>query len=363
MFTKKHYINILSILLLLAINIKFLADYSSFRNFSPAILILVFIILFPGVIYFQDRIFKQDEKIGNKNFVYLLLLLIIVSLSFDFVINANRGNAYFTSFNWLSDLSAGKYPYNNNSYSYNLPFLYYIDLPFYLLGDIRIIGLFGLALLLYLIPDFSSTKKELVIRISSILLLPLVYYEIILGGDTLANIVLVITTILLMAKFLDPDKIDIKFVFFSILVGLLLCTRVLVLVPFLLSMLFFFRYNFKNLLAFGLISILICLAVLAPFIKWDYSLFSLHGPFSNNLATLSIWVYLLLLIVCVYTGWMISDLQELFFASGFIIFFVSIIFGKNESGISELVIAVPFLILSLKEYRIDRFTGKQISIR
>jgi hypothetical protein len=231
------------------------------------------------------------------------------------------------------------------------------------MGDVRIIGLFGLALFLLLLPGYSFNKKELVIRTSTLLLLPLVYYEITVGGDALANIVVAIIIIFLMNKFLDPDKIDIRFIFLSILFGIILCTRVLVLIPFILSVLFFFRYNFKNLFLFILISLLICFSVLVPFIKWDYISFATFGPFTNNLATLSVWVYVILFIVIVYAGWMISDLQELLFASGVILFFVSIILGKNEADISEMVIAIPFLILSINEYRIDKFTGKQISIR
>jgi hypothetical protein len=363
MFTKKHYINVISVLILLFVNIKFLIDYSSSRGFSPVILNIVFVILFFGVVYIQDRIFKPDEQIVNKNFVYMVLVLILASLAFDFAVNSNRGSSYFTAFNWLVNMGNGVYPYNNNSYSYNLPFLYYLDAPFYLMGDVRIIGLFGLALFLLLLPGYSFNKKELVIRTSTLLLLPLVYYEITVGGDALANIVVAIIIIFLMNKFLDPDKIDIRFIFLSILFGIILCTRVLVLIPFILSVLFFFRYNFKNLFLFILISLLICFSVLVPFIKWDYISFATFGPFTNNLATLSVWVYVILFIVIVYAGWMISDLQELLFASGVILFFVSIILGKNEADISEMVIAIPFLILSINEYRIDKFTGKQISIR
>ncbi len=363
MFTKKHYINVISLLILLFVNIRFLIDYSSSRGFSPIILIIVFVVLFIGIIYAQDRIFKPEEQIVNKNFVYVVLVLILASLAFDFAVNSNRGISYFTAFNWLTNMGNGIYPYNNNSYSYNLPFLYYLDSPFYLMGDIRIIGLFGLALFLLLLPGYSFNKKELVIRTSTLLLLPLIYFEITVGGDTLANIVVALIIIFLMDKFLDPDKIDIRFIFFSVLFGIILCTRLLILVPFILSILFFFRYNIKNLLLFALISLLICFSVLVPFMRWDYTSFVTFGPFTGNLATLSVWVYVLLFIVVVYTGWMISDLQELLFASGVILFFVSMIFGRNETGISELVVAIPFLILSIKEYRIDKFTGKQISIR
>jgi len=61
-------------------------------------------------------------------------------------------------------------------------------------------------------------------------------------------------------------------------------------------------------------------------------------------------------------------LQEVLFTSGIILFsicFLSFIFGvaefnwnKNEIDLSLLVMVIPFLILSIREYKVDRFLGK-----
>lgn len=363
MFTKKHYINIISVLFLLSVNIIFLADFSLSRGISPWILGLAFLILFTAILLFLDKAFKPEEKVVRTIFIYLLLFLVLASLSFDFLINTGRGSEYFTAFNWLANMGNGVYPYNNASYHYNLPFLYYLDAPFYLLGDVRIVGLLGLTLFFMVLPSYSYTKKELVVRTSALLVLPVIYYEVTMGGDTFTNLTLTIVIIMLMDKYLDADRVDIRFLFFGFFFGALLCTRLIVVIPFMLSLLFFFRNNLKNLVLFFLLSMLICLALLVPYMRWDYAAFTAYGPLTNSLAHLPLWGYILVFLAVIYSGWMISDLQELFFASGLMIFFTTILGGGNENALSRMIASVPFFLLALKEYRIGRFTGKQLSIR
>jgi hypothetical protein len=275
----------------------------------------------------------------------------------------NKGNAYLASGIWLTNFSSRAFPYNY-AHLFNFPFLYYLEAPFYLLGNISLFGLFGLALFLSLTLEFSSTKKEILIRTIVLLTLPVFYYEILAGGDAFANAVLVISIIFLMKKFINEEKIDIKFFFLNLVFGAFLCTRVLAIIPFSLSLLYFFRYNIKNMVLFALLSFLICFALLVPFLRWDYSSFAAFGPFTNSLAHLSIWVYILLLVVIVYVGWMISDLQELLFASGVILFCVSFIMYLGKANYTDgMILSIPFLILSIKEYEVDKFLGKKIPIK
>ena len=194
--------------------------------------------------------------------------------------------------------------------------------------------------------------------------LPVFYYEILSGGDAFANAVLVIAVIFLMKKFIDENRIDIKFFFLSLVFGAFLCTRILFIIPFLLSLLYFFRYNIKNMVLFALLSLLICFALLVPFLRWDYSSFMTFGPFTNSVAHLSVWIYVLLFIIVIYVGWMISDLQELLFTSGIILFCVSLIMYFEKANYTDgMILSIPFLILSIKEYEVDKFLGKKIPIK
>lgn len=363
MFTKKHFINTFSVLFLLIVNIIFLFEYSSSKLHILSTYLWLYIPLFFVIIWFIDKILKPDRIIIRKNFILLFLLLILLLVAFEFLLNMNKGNAYFASSAWLTSIAGGTFPYTN-TYSFNLPFLYYLEAPFYLLGNLGLFGFFGLTLFLYLVMQFSYTKKEIVTRVVVLLILPAFYFELLSGGNTFTNAVLVIAVIFLMNKFIDDDKINIKFLFLSIVFGVLLCTRLLILIPFLLSLIFFFRYNLKNLFLFFLIALFTCIALLIPFIRWNHSGFIAYGLFTNNFANLPVWIYILLFIAVVYTGWMISDLQELLFSTGMILFFISLIeFLGNTDYSNELILSIPFLILSIKEYEVDKFLGKKIPIK
>jgi hypothetical protein len=362
MFTKKHFINTNSILFLIVINIIYLFDGSFSSLLIPVIYLVILLSFFYLLIFYLDKRLGPGEKIIRKNFIFFFLLILTMFIVFELAFTPNQGISFFTTFGWLTNLVNGVFPYNNN-YPHNLPFLYYIDAPFYLLGNAGIISLFGLALFFLLILELSITKKELVVRVIVFMLLPIIYCEIVTGGDSLANAVLIVSIIFIINRFIDAKKIDIKFFFLSIVFGVLLCTRLVALIPFSLSVLFFFRYNFKYLLIFLILSLIICFALLIPFIRWDYSSFMHFGPFNGNIAELHFWVYILIIGVVLYTGWMISDLQELFFSSGVILFFVSLItFFRNGNYFEEMVFSIPFFILSIKEYEIDKFLGKKIPI-
>ena len=363
MFTKKHFINTISVLFLFAINIIFLSNHSAFGlNYLPVYYWLS-IPLFLVIIWFVDKILESNRIIVRKNFILLFALIILFFAASEILFNVNKGNDYLASGIWLTNISNGTFPYNYANL-FNLPFLYYVEAPFYLLGNVSLFGFFGLALFLFLVLEFSSTKKEIAIRTIVLLALPIFYYEMLTGGDSFANAVLVIAIIFLMKKFIDENKIDIKFFFLSVVFGAFLCTRVLLVIPFVLSLLYFFRYNIKNMVLFVLLSFLIGFAFLVPFLRWDYSSFVNLGPFTNSLTHLSIWIYILLFIIVVYIGWVISDLQELLFASGIILFFVSLIIYLGDGNYSGgIILSIPFLILSIKEYEVDKFLGKKIPIK
>lgn len=362
MFTKRHFINTISVLFLFVINIFFLSDSSAFGLDYLSKYYWLFIPLFFAVIWFADKILKFKEIIVRKNFILLFALIILFFASSEFLFNVNKGNEYLASGIWLTNISGGTFPYTY-AHLFNLPFLYYVEAPFYLLSNVGLFVFFGLVLFLFLLLEFSSTKKEIVTRTAVLLVLPVLYYEILSSGDTFANAVLIIAIIFLMKKFIDENKIDIKFFFTSLLFGIFLCTRILIIIPFLLSILYFFRYNIKNMILFVLLSFLVCFALVVPFLRWDYSSFSAFGPFTDSVTNLPIWIYVLLFVILIYAGWMISDLQELLFTSGLILFCVSFVMYLEKANYADgMILSIPFLILSIKEYEVDKFLGKKIPI-
>ncbi len=207
----------------------------------------------------------------------------------------------------------------------------------------------------------TKTKKEAGIKILLVLLSPALYYEIINISGVFINPVLVIAVLFLMDRYSDPEKTNIKFFIFALLFGLLLATSIIVLIPFFLSLFYYFRYNIKNLVLFAFISLAVGFSLLYPFMKWEQSAFYSLGPFNDHLLNFSWWAYLILFLIILYAGWMISDFGELLFTSGVVLFLITfIIFLTDKNYLAETITCIPFLILSVREYEIDKFLGKII---
>jgi hypothetical protein len=89
---------------------------------------------------------------------------------------------------------------------------------------------------------------------------------------------------------------------------------------------------------------------------------------TNYYQIIPVWIIISLFLLTLYAGWIVADLQEALFASGIILFLIYLLsfillvseFGwnKNEIDLSLMIMAIPFLVLSIKEYKVDRFLGK-----
>ncbi|MCH8943111.1 MAG: hypothetical protein IIA48_11820 [Bacteroidetes bacterium] len=76
------------------------------------------------------------------------------------------------------------------------------------------------------------------------------------------------------------------------------------------------------------------------------------------------WITLLYLL-SIYTGWMVADMQEVYFSTGIVIFFWSLIFlisnnnsFINSAAVTSFLISIPFFLSSFRRYKIDKFLGK-----
>jgi len=99
-----------------------------------------------------------------------------------------------------------------------------------------------------------------------------------------------------------------------------------------------------------------------PFVMWN-ELFFLNSNFINSqFLFLPLWLIIILLLITIYVGWMISDLQELLFSSGIILFIIiSLSFFYQTFDLSIYYLSFPFLLLAIKEYEVDYYLGKILS--
>lgn len=372
MLSRNHHLNSLSLLCLLSINILFLIKYVS-RYTDYAILVAIFFsLLLMIIIFVVDQYVEKKLLIKTKWKNSALLLLSVLSVfllsEIPFETRVSRLPAIMQ---WIENFSKGVFPYRSAANPSGFPFLYYLSMPFYLLGDVGYLAVFGLVLYLWLLVSNSNTKKELIVRILLLFSMLPVVYEIIVRSELFANMSIIILIFFLSEKYLIKNNFDIKFVFLSILWGLLLSTRLVAFLLFTLYVIYHFRNNILKGILFSCFAVFIFILTLVPFVLWDAGYFFSRGPFSIQFLYLPSWMIPVFCVMLVFAGWVIADIRELFFACGFFLFaaaFSSLITFCLQEGIEEVfrfdisyfIFCVPFFILSIQEYEIKRMIGKVI---
>ena len=184
--------------------------------------------------------------------------------------------------------------------------------------------------------------------------------------EILMYVVLVSAIIIMGSKYLDSKKYNFWFYVFPILFGLILTANFYFGLVLILAVFFIFRESFPKIFLFSMLTI--GLGILIP--KF---LNAVHFTFDYEIffPEISTWFIIFLVLISVYAGWMIADLQELFFSSGIILFIYLLIPSiskiiqlgfynavNNDLVISAFLAVIPFFLFSIKEYEVDKFLGK-----
>jgi len=375
LFTKKHFINIFSAAFLLFIGALFFLKYSQryveIFVLAPAIYLVLGVLL---LFFIDKKITSRENIFSNSHLLFLAGVIVIFGVMLTFVSQTTRVGRFPAMMEWLSNFQQGIFPYGTKTNPSGFPFLFFLASPFYLLGDIGYLEVFGLFLFLMLIFKYSKTRKEVAVKVLILFLLPTTIYELAVRSELLTNTVLVLSLFFLAEQRLKEDKKNISFIVLALLFGVFLSTRLIAFLWLAMFLLFFFRNNLKNGVVFFTISLSVFLLSLLPFYLWNAEILFSNGPFAVQTIYLPKWIFFIFPVLVLYVGWMIADFQELLFASGILTFLLVSIsfimtigdvgmyeaFFKSRFDISYYILSVPFFILAFKEYKIDRFLGKVI---
>jgi len=313
-FTKKHYINLVSGLIIWLSAVLFIL-----KSFDDAALkIILYSIIFAIVLTFIERTEKYYKSFLTKNHLFIIMLLVTAA-------------AFLL---------------------YSLKYINYSSIT-------------GFAIFwLVVIYQTQNVKVEL-LQLAVFLLSPVLYTEMISFSGLFTLVMLVIVSSFISERFLRNSKLDWKLFLVAFLFGATISIELLMGFIYLIFLLHLFRYEIIK----GLVFVLGMLAayVLILFLA-DKGYLTITASQINYFQVLPIWIIILVLCVTLYIGWIAADLQEVLFASGVVLFFIFILtflfrvsqfsWNKNEIDLSFLVMAIPFLVLSIKEYKVDRFLGK-----
>ena len=314
-FTRKHYINLISSLIVWLSGGMFILQY--FEN--PIVKIIFYSIAFFLLIIIIERTEKFYNSTLTKNALFLILLILTAAAILLYRLD-------------------------------------YIGYP----------SIGGFTILWLIIIYYSQNVKVSLIQLAVFVLSPILYSELISFSGIFALSMLVVLSIFISERYLDNKKPDWKFFLIASLFGVTLSAEKIMILIYIIYVLYTFRNDFVKMSVFT--AAVLAVYFLLSFLT-DRGYFTLLSSQSNYFQIhVPVWIWVILIIVTLYMGWIVADLQEVLLSSGIILFAVFLLtffFSVTEVGwnlkfinFSLLLTAIPFFVLSIKDYKVDRFLGK-----
>lgn len=355
----------ISLFLFLLISFLFAVKYGS-RITSYYILLAVII----SVLYFiiwKKRIFFQRLQ-ANSTYVLLAVFTILFSFVFYKItpesLNVDRWSV-ITSF-WDNYFN-NEYVYAAKSHKGNppgpMPFYYIIALPFYFMGELGYLSILG-SLAFLIILTYLKVQNYLKI-IALLLLLTSTFYlwEVTCRSNIFLNASLIVFSMLYFFKTIENKLKAKNLLLLGILIGLLLSTRNVFVIPFIVLFLYALKLNLisiKNTIYIGLIVIVTFCLTFLPFIYNHFEEFKKINPFIIQSTYLMPFSYTVFCVVLSFISFLVvKNKNDVFFYSGIILFITVIIhyihligvssfneaFFESRADISYFILSAPFLLI------------------
>ena len=284
--------------LLIAINVLFVAKYSARISERVA-----FVATLSAVIFYYALlrllipyyIYKRSEGQGawSKRIAWGLCLvafagMLAVQYAIDpYGIQVDRWSALHFP---IENLLGGIYPYSASTHlggnASPFPVWQILHIPFYLLGNVGLSFFAAAALFLWSCWKEKGRDKALIVSLlmcSSVA----VWYEVAVRSDLITNFLLLAAIINLVFSRMSQAWVERRMWWIACAVGLLACTRILVLIPITVLLLpYFIRLNLRSQVCVSLLMLVIFALTFVPFALWDWQAFYY---FQNNPWSLQTW--------------------------------------------------------------------------
>jgi len=359
----------ISLILILIINLIFLIKYVERVTNYYITISLIILVSYYLIYHFRNIL---DAKINFKRMLFFILIFCYIILSifiFELIpqstLNVDRYSV-ITSF-WDSFLNSD-YAYTAKSHQGNfpgpMPFYFLLAYPFYLTGELGYFSLFGLIIFAFLL---KYSKTNINNQISGMLLITFsafYLWETISRSNIFLNSSLVLLSILFFINSLNMKRKK-HIIMYGIIFGLLLSTRNVLILPFIVLFLYLIKNKIYNLIDFLKISVIIFITfaiTFLPFVINHFQSFLEINPFIIQSSFLMpSWLSFGCIIMTSISFFLIKQKDEIFFFSGIFLFltiliyffyqilingFQNTIFG-SKADISYFILCVPFLLYFL----------------
>lgn len=329
---------------------------------------LLFSILFSGVyfaIWKYKSHFAKIPLLSTMNVVLLGFFLLGSYYGLTKIpvesLNVDRWSV-ITSF-WDTYFS-GEYAYFAKAHTGNppgpMPFYFILAFPFYALGELGLFSLLGIVAFYFLL-KYSKIQNYIITSVLLLLFISIFYlWEIFSRSNVFINGVLVLFSIVYFNK---EEKLTMKrIVITAILTGLLMSTRNVFAIPYIITFLFAWRtgrITFGKLALLGAIAILMFGITFLPFVIGHFQDFRIMNPFLVQSTFLIPFGYTIgFILLAVLFGLKCTKVENVYFFSGLTLFisiaiyfvyhFINTGFDETYFGsvgdVSYFILGVPFLL-------------------
>ncbi len=366
-----------SIVILLFINFIFFYKYSSryteFAFHLSSILLIIQLLIFK----FGNKIILTNSLKKIICYVLLSFIISIVIISyFTIPIELLNSDRWSVISSFLTEFHNGNYPYYAKSHLGNypgpMPIYFLIALPFHLVGELSTLSCLGYCILtVFLIKKNKATEN-----INFLLFYMFTSLYLIWEITTRSNLfTFTILVLLVLNEFTNlNNKNTLKFYGLAILTGLMLSTRSVYILPYLiffLSSLINKEITFKKLFLFLSIALIAFISTFIPFIYFFYSDFFTMNPFIIQSSFLIPKFYtLIFILISILLAFLVKNKTDKFFYSGLSLFIAILIYAiyhlfnygyeasyiNSKIDISYFIFCIPFLIKYLMDNNKDEKT-------
>ena len=270
-------------ILFAAINSLFIAKYSErlIGNYYMPLTAFFFLVELIGCQYILSFVYNRFRKwyIGGIAVACIGLLgMVGVQYLIDpYSIKVDRWSALHFP---IQHLLEGIYPYcaqtHLGGYASPFPIWQLIHVPFYLLGNVGLSFFAAVALFIYSICHTQGYRAA-VLCLLLIITSPAIWYEVAVRSDLIGNSFMIAAVINFCIPYYNSAWLKKYWYIIACALGLLACTRLVVLIPAgLLLLPEFVKMKLSKQIAFCMIFLIIFILTFLPFALWDWEQFFYH---------------------------------------------------------------------------------------
>lgn len=355
--------NLFLILAYLFVNFLFVYKYfARITNLYLTLSLIYSVIVVLAILFMLQN--RESFQSLNKCRVYFPIVVLLVALygvaMFHIDPFGTRVGRYPALYTFIQRLLSGDFPYVSGQNISGFPFLFILLIPFYLIGDLGLFQLFSFVIFSIILHKRYAEEKVSCVPLLLLALSPAFLYEVVVRSELFSNMVLVVLLFHILER-IKPIKSTRTLFFAGIVAGLLLSTRGIVLLPYLIYFIFYFKKNIKSLGFFGLSAGLGFVMTFVPFVIWSKELFIQNNPLAVQKSYIPDWSLILSILGCVLIGYSVDTFRRICRSTAFLLFgvvFLCFVVSVVQNSFNQVVFesfdityfcfCLPYLLLSFE---------------